>query len=123
MALFPASGGGSNSYSTTEKAVGTDVDGSIIYEKTWYSDNVNLTTSTVIDASFTSTSIKRLLGAEGGFKIDLGSSGYALFPILDSTNAGVRYTTALSVLSSGLQLTINNRTVLAYHITLKYTKS
>lgn len=100
-----------NVLSTTEKIVGVDVDGSSIYEKTYMASAVNITSSTIIDNSITTSNARLISFQDAYFHNDLW------YPSEISTSS------AYAVLrSTGLQIVINNRTVTKYHITMRYIK-
>lgn len=107
-------------YSTEEKIVGIDCDGSTIYEKSYYSDSVNITSSTVIDSSITSANVKRVVDMRSVFNYN--GQWYS-----DLSNADIGFTKELtcvvSLISSGVRILISNRTVIGYHITIRYVKA
>lgn len=102
--------------STIEKVVGVDVDGSLIYEKTYMANDVNITASFNIDSSI-NTSNARTISIEGVYYY----SGY-WYPDLnyyyDTDFRGVY--TILG--AQGVRLIISTYTVKAYHVTVRYVK-
>ena len=106
-------------FNTTEQAVGEWVDGNIIYEKTYTATGVSLSVSTVIDGTLT-TSNTNLINVDGTF-VSSGASGVIPMPFsYYDSNGNVEVYARL--LSTGVTLTLTNRTITGYNITIKYTK-
>lgn len=108
-------------YSTEEREVGTDVDGSPIYEKTYYSDSCNLTTLATLDSNLTSKVVKRVISMTGASYVGDGNEGWQ--PVYGLYVEGKNYDTYLRCGASGVQLVCTNRTVTKYHITIRYVKA
>ena len=125
MANMRAIGGGNPSgmhnYSTSEQIVGTDVDGSTIYERTWYGDNVNWTSTQIIDANFKSSTVKRIVEVKAVVKSTTGT--WQAIP-MSMTLSSTQYDRYVDIdNSNGFRLIIQNITVGAYHITIQYVKA
>lgn len=105
--------------SSTEKKVGVDVDGSDIYEKTYYSDSVNLTADTVIDATISNSYVGRVIDINAAlFTSDNVWSGPE-----DTESNNTRYVSLVVVGATGLVIKLTNMSVTKYHITVRYTKA
>lgn len=102
--------------STAEKVVGVDVDGSLIYEKTYMANNVNISTSTVLDSAINSNNT-RLISTNEAFH--MGTNWY---PSTNFILEGVYASMYSSLRNNGLQLIVGYYTVKAYHITVRYVK-
>lgn len=110
-------------YSTNEHIVGTDVDGSAIYEKTYYSDNAKLSGAyTVIDSNLKPSILKRVISINGSYYVGDGSEGW-MPDIRLSESATVAYDCYTRCGSLGLLLIHNNRTISKYHVTIRYVKA
>ena len=106
-----------NVYSTTEKAVGTWVDGSIIYKKSYYGKNVTITSTTTIDTLLNSSNIKPI-------KVDMESrvgGAYNSGPLEFYLNSN-HYYKKVGITENGVNLEVNNYTVTEYYITMYYLK-
>lgn len=123
MATFRAMGGGipsGHNYSTTEQVIGTDVDGSVVYERTWYADSVSINTNTNIDSTFTTTGLKRVIKFEGAAQIN--NSPWTMIP-LDFQTSGSSYGISFSMNNTGVLLNVQSYTVTGYHLTIQYVKN
>ena len=108
------SSSGGHSYTATEKAVGTWIDGTTIYEKSYGATGVSLTGTTVIDAALTNSYVSKIVEFTGA--TEYSGSAWSLFdkfggneirPIISST---------------GLSIQIGSETCTAYSLTVRYTK-
>lgn len=106
-------------YSTTEHKIGRkSADGKDIYEKSVIATDVTLTTSTVIDAIFTTASVDTVEKIVGTMK----DSDDNIFENYMYYDAGQLLRATPILTSSGLTLLINGLTIKAYNITVQYTK-
>lgn len=107
-------------YSTAEKKIGTDADGSDIYEKTYYSDSVNITSTEVIDATLTSAYVGRVISIEAAL-LDSTEDGWLSY--MDASTQGTRHVAYFAVRANGLDIVVGSSTVSKYHVTVRYTKA
>lgn len=110
----------SATYSTTERAVGVDTDGSVVYERSYVADNVNISTATVIDANFTPSVIKHMIADSFGF---YDETNHAFMPMYDTVNNGTAYSLQWRIDTNGLRIIATNATISKYHLTFRYTKN
>lgn len=109
----------SNVLSTTEKAVGVDVDGKTIYEKSYVS-TTPISAFTLIDSSITTAYIDNLISMDG---MVLDGTGYKpAYQVYSSSNSET-YTANWLVTSSGLRMQVVNETINKFHLTIRYTKA
>ena len=109
-----------NALSSTEQAVGVDVDGKVIYEKTCYADNVNWSSDQYISSYPKPSDISRLISIEGATKLSEGD--WIVAPYLVTIGSNI-YQSAFAISSDGVRLSIQNLTVTAYHAIVRYTKN
>lgn len=108
------SGGSGHNYSTTEKAVGTWIDGKTIYEKTWDVGSVTLNGSSFTDVTDISASnMETIVNVVGACDTNSGGTiSWSGMCAYIPTNA--QYVKMLSYRNSG--------TSTVRYITLQYTK-
>lgn len=114
----------SATYSTTEKVVGTWIDGKPIYRKTW-SGTITLTAETVSDVDLV-TPVETIVDSRGMFGYYLSGSGqyqYANFGA--ALNEGAVYSATMRKVPNYLSLrfrTQNSVSDAPYVVTIDYTK-
>lgn len=101
----------------TARIVGKDINGDNIYEKVY--DGAALTNNTVLDATLTNSTVKWYI-ASGGYK--LNTNVLHSFPS-DGSTSGVRYRCSCEITTNGLIARLDNQTVTAYHIIIRYVRN
>lgn len=104
-------------YSSTEKIVGTWIDGKSIYRKIYSASGLNLTSPTVVDANFKLSSVDTIIDMKSDFKTPSEYTGNYTDIITPTV-----YSVRTRLLETGLLLQISNDTVTKYSIIIDYTK-
>lgn len=124
------SGSGGVNYSTTEHVIGTWIDGSTLYERTYYIDSFpsggTTTMEKLVDTGFTPSQIAIRYGEGVGYS----SSGsiYPLPYLNGGTSTDVQYEIGFAFVSRDSHLYIFLRSAYNYsnvtgYVTMRYTKS
>lgn len=99
---------------SSARIVGKDIDGANIYEKVY--TGATLSNNTVLDATLTNSAVK-WYSASGGYKVNTN----VLIPFpSDGTGSGVRYKCGCEINANGLTAKLENQSVIAYHIIVRY---
>lgn len=110
---------GMHTYSTEEKQVGTWVDGSALYEKSYFAPNVNINNSEVIDNSIT---IANTILISADFIRRTSANDYTLQQSTNNVTDSTATRASILLGSTGLALDITNVQVTAYSLTIRYVK-
>jgi len=110
-------------YSTTEKVVGTWVDGKPIYRRTW-SGTVNLTAATVADIDLV-TSVETIIDSRGMFGYYTNGSSFQYANFGAALNEGEVYSATMRKIPNHLSIRFraqDNVSNAPYVVTVDYTK-
>lgn len=113
-------------YSTNEQVVGTWVDGSTVYEKSYEVTGINADYNYIIDANFTQSAIKLLPGCSAVLRTTGTYNTDFSLDVLDDNSAGIRLFTNIN----GLNFNVTKYGSHSSHygtcsavVTIRYTKT
>ena len=128
--LIPTSGGGSESYSTTERQVGTWIDGSALYRQDYIDDSTTATgttATTITVKTFATNEVKEIVKLEGYYQM-YGTSNPTSLRLIgvdaSNTNLTARGINAISSFDQwSIKYSQTAGTTIRYIITALYTKN
>lgn len=107
------------SYNTTETKIG-EIGNDDLYRKCYFADNVNITTSQVIDATLSDSYVKMVKSINVSF---YDPADKRWFNSRDFYNLGTSYQVIGTITTTGLNLFVQNYNISKYCIVVEYTKA